>query len=37
MSSLMRITLVGCDVDDEAVDELQEHAQVIIGNEWMYA
>ena len=37
MPNLMRVTLVGCDVDDEALDELREHAQVIISNKWVYA
>ena len=33
----MRVTLVGCDVDDVALDELRVHAQVIISNKWVYA
>jgi hypothetical protein len=27
---------VGCEVDDEALDELRKHAQVSIGDEWVY-
>jgi hypothetical protein len=32
----LEVILVGCDVDDEALDELRKHAQVSIGDEWVY-
>lgn len=32
----LEVVLVGCDVDDEALDELRKHAQVSIGDEWVY-
>jgi hypothetical protein len=33
---LLEVVLVGCEVDDEALDELRKHAQVSIGDEWVY-
>lgn len=32
----LEVVLVGCDVDDDALDELRKHAQVSIGDEWVY-
>ena len=32
----LEVILVGCDVDEEALDELRKHAQVSIGEEWVY-
>ena len=31
----LEVILVGCVVDDEALDELRKHAQVSIGDEWV--
>jgi hypothetical protein len=32
----LEVVLVGCGVDDEVLDELRKHAQVSLGDEWVY-
>ena len=32
----LEVVLVGCSVDDEVLDELRKHAQVSLGDEWVY-
>jgi len=32
----LEVVLVGCGVDEEVLDELRKHAQVSLGDEWVY-
>jgi len=32
----LEVVLIGCEVDDEALEALRKRAQVDIGDEWVY-